>query len=72
MNEERRLLERVMYRIPSLVVSEHDLDLVDDIKELLAQPEQSSTPRHALDSYWNQEAYQRGYAELAERGKSHG
>ena len=31
-------------------------------EELLAQPEQSSTTRHALDSYWNQEAYQRGYA----------
>ena len=40
MNEERRLLERVMYRIPSLVISAHDLDLVDEIKELLAQPEQ--------------------------------
>jgi hypothetical protein len=40
MNEERRLLERVMYRIPSLVISEHDLDLVDEIKELLTQPEQ--------------------------------
>jgi hypothetical protein len=39
-SKERELLERVMYRIPSLVISEHDLDLVDDIKELLAQPEQ--------------------------------
>lgn len=39
MSRERRLLERVMYRIPSLVISEHDLDLVDEIKELLAQPE---------------------------------
>ena len=39
MNRERELLERVMYRIPSLVISEHDLDLVDEIKELLAQPE---------------------------------
>ena len=38
--KERELLERVMYRIPSAVISEHDLDLVDDIKELLAQPEQ--------------------------------
>ena len=26
------------------------------------QPEQKPTTRHALDSYWNQEAYQRGYA----------
>ena len=63
MSKERELLERVMYMIPSSLISEHDLDLVDDIKELLAQPEQSSTTRHALDSYWNQEAYQRGYAE---------
>ena len=61
MSKERELLERVMYMIPSSLISEHDLDLVDDIKELLAQPEQSSTTRHALDSYWNQEAYQRGY-----------
>ena len=57
MNEERRLLERVMYRIPSLVISEHDLDLVDEIKELLAQPEQEPlTPRQGL------EEYKRGYA----------
>ena len=40
MSKERELLERVMYRIPSSTISEHDLDLVDDIKELLAQPEQ--------------------------------
>ena len=40
MSAERELLERVMYRIPSAVISEHDLDLVDDIKELLAQPEE--------------------------------
>jgi hypothetical protein len=39
MSKERELLERVMYRIPSTTISEHDLDLVDDIKELLAQPE---------------------------------
>ena len=45
MNEERRLLERVMYRIPSLVISEHDLDLVDEIKELLAQPEHEADRR---------------------------
>jgi hypothetical protein len=36
--------------------------LQSEIRELLTQPEQSSTTRHALDSYWNQEAYQRGYA----------
>ena len=45
MNEERRLLERVMYRIPSLVISEHDLDLVDEIKELLSQPEYEADRR---------------------------
>ena len=41
-------------------------DLYKEIYEFLVhpeQPEQSSTTRHALDSYWNQEAYQRGYAE---------
>ena len=37
-------------------------EFISEVQELLAQPEQSSTPRHALDSYWNQEAYQRGYA----------
>ena len=31
------------------------------IESYLAQPEQEPTTRHALDSYWNQEAYQRGY-----------
>ena len=36
--------------------------LLTEISELLAQPEQKPTTRHALDSYWNQEAYQRGYA----------
>lgn len=39
MSKERELLERVMYMIPSSTISEHDLDLVDDIKGLLAQPE---------------------------------
>ena len=48
MNEERRLLERVMYRIPSLVISEHDLDLVDEIKELLAQPETEPLSNEAI------------------------
>ena len=38
-------------------------EFISEVEELLAQPEQSSTPRHALDSYWNQEAYQRGYAQ---------
>ena len=38
-------------------------DLRKELEELLAQPEQEPTTRHALDSYWNQEAYQRGYAE---------
>jgi hypothetical protein len=38
-------------------------ELSCEIEELLAQPEQEPTTRHALDSYWNQEAYQRGYAE---------
>jgi hypothetical protein len=38
-------------------------EIVSRTQELLAQPEQEPTTRHALDSYWNQEAYQRGYAE---------
>ena len=37
-------------------------EIVSRTQELLAQPEQEPTTRHALDSYWNQEAYQRGYA----------
>jgi hypothetical protein len=42
---------------------QHALNVITrDIELLLAQPEQEPTTRHALDSYWNQEAYQRGYA----------
>ena len=51
-------------------------EFISEVEELLAQPEQTEqepTTRHALDSYWNQEAYQRGYARadamLAERKK---
>ena len=54
MSIERRLLERVMYRIPSAVISEHDLDLVDDIKELLAQPEQTEQEPVAWITEWVQ------------------
>jgi hypothetical protein len=62
MSIERELLKRV-------ISGDDDGDffishrLYKDIETFLAQPEQSSTTRHALDSYWNQEAYQRGYAE---------
>ena len=56
MSKERELLQKVVNHM-------WQGELVDEIKEVLAQPEQSSTTRHALDSYWNQEAYQRGYAE---------
>lgn len=51
MSKERRLLERVMYRIPSAVISEYDLDLVDDIKELLAQPEQEPSDAEIITAY---------------------
>ena len=51
MSKERRLLERVMYRIPSAVISEHDLDLVDDIKALLAQPEQEPSDAEIITAY---------------------
>ena len=62
MSIERELLKRV-------ISGDDDGDffishrLYKDIETFLAQPEQEPTTRHALDSYWNQEAYQRGYAE---------
>ena len=61
MSIERELLKRV-------ISGDDDGDffishrLYKDIETFLAQPEQEPTTRHALDSYWNQEAYQRGYA----------
>ena len=61
MSIERELLKRVIF-------GDDDGDffishrLYKDIETFLAQPEQEPTTRHALDSYWNQEAYQRGYA----------
>ena len=39
------------------------LALLSKQPEQTEQTEQEPTTRHALDSYWNQEAYQRGYAE---------
>jgi len=61
MSKERELLQNIL--------DQHEDDRFDigsinhgKIRRLLAQPEQEPT-RHALDSYWNQEAYQRGYAE---------
>ena len=63
MSKERELLKKwvneCMWRGSNMI-------LLEETKELLAQPEQEPTTRHALDSYWNQEAYQRGYAQ-AER-----
>ena len=62
MSIERELLKRVIF-------GDDDGDffishrLYKDIETFLAQPEQEPTTRHALDSYWNQEAYQRGYAQ---------
>ena len=59
MSKERELLQRILDTDPKFLGGR----FIAEIQELLAQPEQSSTTRHALDSYWNQEAYQRGYAE---------
>jgi len=56
-SREREFLKKLRYA--SLLEN----DLRKELEELLAQPEQEPTTRHALDSYWNQEAYQRGYAE---------
>ena len=59
MSKERELLEKWVMR-------NGFLDYYDIKKEtvtFLAQSEQEPTTRHVLDSYWNQEAYQRGYAE---------
>ena len=58
MSKERELLKRIANYGDT--ISPH---FIYEINELLAQPEQEPTTRHALDSYWNQEAYQRGYAE---------
>jgi len=60
MSRERELLKRWLIDFGKI---HPDVGLIKDTKELLAQPEQEPTTRHALDSYWNQEAYQRGYAE---------
>jgi hypothetical protein len=60
MSIERELLKRWLFDFGKI---HPDVGLIKATKELLAQPEQEPTTRHALDSYWNQEAYQRGYAE---------
>ena len=59
MSKERELLKQVVENF----AYDQDMHLIVAIQKLLNQPEQSSTTRHALDSYWNQEAYQRGYAQ---------
>ena len=56
-SREREFLKKLRY------ATHLENDLRKELEELLAQPEQEPTTRHALDSYWNQEAYQRGYAE---------
>jgi hypothetical protein len=68
MSKERELLERSLYFLePSDWEEDSDtsricIKLACEVEALLAQPEQEPTTRHALDSYWNQEAYKRGYA----------
>ena len=66
MSKEMDLLKRI------LATGWLDHELSCEVEKLLAQPEQEPTTRHALnnywkkfalDSYWNQEAYQRGYAQ---------
>ena len=66
MSKERALLRRVkvLLECSNMEPLQRQADLIiGEIRELLAQPEQEPKTRHALDSYWNQEAYQRGYAE---------
>jgi hypothetical protein len=63
MSKEREFLKKLRYA--SLLEN----DLRKELEELLAQPEQEPTTRYALDSYWNQEAYQRGYAEAKRKLK---
>jgi hypothetical protein len=61
MSKERELLERWL---DDTIFEPEELDsLMEETRELLAQPEQASTARHALDSYWESESYQRGYAQ---------
>ncbi len=62
MSIERELLKKVISgdKKGDFFVS---YDLYKEIYEFLVHHEQKPTTRHALDSYWNQEAYQRGYAE---------
>ena len=75
--KERELLERVMYRIPSAVISEHDLDLVDEIKELLAQPERKSFSDEEITKAftksvfgtWDSKSYRSGFKDAE---KAHG
>jgi len=57
MSKERELLKMV------ITEGQTSYDLYEKIKKLLTQPEQASTARHALDSYWESESYQRGYAQ---------
>jgi hypothetical protein len=63
MSIERELLKRVISGTDDGVDFFIGYRLYKDIETFLDQPEQEPTTRHALDSYWNQEAYQRGYAE---------
>ncbi len=81
MSFERKLLRQLMgwmFDLSDIYANDKSSDdriklmLKEDItkiKELLAQPEQEPTTRYALDSYWNQEAYQRGYAEAKRKLK---
>jgi hypothetical protein len=64
MSIKRELLVHALDRLKHINFEDDHLtnDLIQTIQKYLAQPEQEPTTRHALDSYWNQEAYQRGYA----------
>lgn len=62
MSRAKGLLKRFMHELTKEELCSVPDELQAEIEELLAQPEQEPTTRHALDSYWNQEAYQRGYA----------
>ena len=69
MTKERAILKKILmlYREDKSCM---DWRTANEIQVLLDQP---STPRHALDSYWDSESYQRGYAEAELKlKKAHG
>lgn len=67
MTKERAILKKI------LMLYREDKSCMDwrTANEIQVRLDQPSTPRHALDSYWDSEAYQRGYAEAELKLKKH-